>query len=175
MRTTFLFFMLLSSLSIFSQHVFKPGYYISENGQKHEVLIKDEDWRSNPVSFIYKNNENSPEQTATLENVKEFSINGGSNYIKATVQLDQSSLETPRLSRNITPDYLEDTVYLLLLAEGEANLYYHQGKTLKNFFYSKNGGPIEPLVYKKYISQPINFGSQSIKENKYFQQQLERA
>ena len=175
MRTTFLLFMLLSSISIFSQHAFKPGYFISENGQKHEVLIKDEDWRSNPVSFIYKVNENSPEQIAKLENTKEFSINGGSNYIKATVQLDQSSLETPRLSRNITPDYLEDTVYLLLLAEGEANLYYHQGKTLKNFFYSKNGGPVEPLVYKKYISQPENFGSQSIKENKYFQQQLEKS
>src|SRR5690606_9892664 len=104
----------------------------------------------------------------------EFSIYGGANYIKATVQLDQSSLETPKLSRNITPDYIEDTVFLLLLASGDANLYYHHGKTLKNFFYSKNSGPIEPLVYKKYISQPLNFGTQSIKENKYFQQQLEK-
>lgn len=161
-------------MSIFSQHIFKPGYYISETGQKHEVLIKDEDWRSNPVSFSFKANESSPEQIAKLENVTEFSINEGSKYIKARVNLDQSSLETPKLSRNITPDYIEETVFLLLLASGDANLYYHHGKTLKNFFYSKNSGPIEPLVYKKYISQPLNFGTQSIKENKYFQQQLEK-
>lgn len=161
-------------MSIYSQHIFKPGYFISENGQKYEVLIKDEDWRSNPVSFSYKVNESSLEQTAKLENVKEFSINGGANYIKATVNLDQSSLETPKLSRNITPDYLDDTVFLLLMASGDANLYYHHGRTLKNFFYSKNGGPLEPLVYKKYISQPVDFGTQSIKENKYYQQQLEK-
>jgi len=161
-------------MSIFSQHIFKPGYYISENGQKYEVLIKDEDWRSNPVNFSFKENESSPEQSAKLENVREFSIYGGANYIKATVQLDQSSLETPKLSRNITPDYIEDTVFLLLLASGDANLYYHHGRTLKNFFYSINGRPIEPLVYKKYISQPVNFGTQSIKENKYYQQQLEK-
>jgi len=167
--------MLLGSISVLSQNEFKAGYYIDQNGQKHQVLIKDEDWRSNPVKFTYKASQSSAEQTGTLANITEFAVDGSADFIKATVNLDQSSLETPYLSTNVTPDYIEETVFLKVLAEGDANLYYHQGKTLKNFFYNKNDGPIEPLVYKKYISQPLDFGTQSIKENKYYQQQLERS
>ena len=173
MRTIFIVMMLFYSMSVFCQHKFKPGYYIDESSQKNVVLIKDEDWKNNPVKFYFKSTGDSPEQTATLENVKEFAINQGVTYIRARVQIDQSSLEIARLSRNSTPDYMEDTVFLELLAAGEANLYYHQGKTLKNYFYRKNGGPIEPLIYKKYISQLGDNSSQSIKENRYYQVQLE--
>lgn len=172
MKTLFSFILLFISFSVFCQHKFKPGYYIDESGQKNVVLIKDEGWKNNPVKFYFKSTDVSPEQTARLENVKEFSINQGVKYIRATVQLDQSSLEIARLSRDPNPDYIESTVFLELLVAGEANLYYHQGKTLKNFFYNKNGGAIEPLIYKKYISQLQDNSSQSIKENRAYQNQL---
>lgn len=172
MKTLFSFILLFISFSVFCQHKFKPGYYIDESGQKNVVLIKDEGWKNNPDKFYFKSTDDSPEQTARLENVKEFSINQGVKYIRATVQLDQSSLEIARLSRDPNPDYIESTVFLELLVAGEANLYYHQGKTLKNFFYNKNGGAIEPLIYKKYISQLQDNSSQSIKENRAYQNQL---
>ncbi len=62
-----LFFLLLFANS-FAQISFEKGYFLNESGDKTTCLIKNIDWKNNPVKFSYKLNENSPVQVAEIQN-----------------------------------------------------------------------------------------------------------
>ncbi len=57
------------SLQSFGQQ-FEPGYIITSNGEKKEVLIKNADWQNSPASFKYQINNSASTETATLESIK---------------------------------------------------------------------------------------------------------
>ncbi|MGB7786340.1 MAG: hypothetical protein WBL27_09585 [Salinimicrobium sp.] len=157
--------LVLIGYSSYAQITYEPGYFIDNNGQKHEVLIKNTDWRQNPVSFEYKTSETAASETASIANVREFGVDGFSTYQRFTVDIDQSSENKNSLSRQRAAQLAEKTVFLKLLLAGEANLYQYVGDA-NRFFYSLDEGPVTQLIYKQFQS-----GNQ-VRTNNRFRQQL---
>lgn len=155
------------SLNSFPQIVFEKGYFINDNNDRIECLIKNVDWKNNPFDFKYKFSETSEVQTIGIQTVKEFGINNISRYERAVVNIDRSSEDLSMLSTDRNPVFLEEVLFLKVLVEGQASLYLYEEKNLTRFFYRLNDSAITQLVCKIYLVKDRNIGT-----NNQFRQQL---
>lgn len=165
-----LLFLLTAILSVncYSQISFDKGYFIDNNDQKTECLIKNMDWKNNPTGFEYALSENTKEYNADIKSVKEFGIYNYSKYIRSDVNIDRSSSNLNDLSAVRNPIFKEEKLFLKVLIEGQSNLYQYEDGNLVRFFYKKdNTNIIEQLVFKNYQSSGDIIG-----ENNLFKQQL---
>ena len=149
LKTIFIF---LFTISIHAQIRFEQGYIIDNNNQRQDVLIKNIDWLNNPKSIEYKNDETSKIEIATINQIKEFGVDNQSKYVRVDVKIDRSSEDLAKISSIQEPEFKEETLFLKVLIEGEASLYDYVDYNLKRFFYKKNNGEIEQLIYKKSIA-----------------------
>lgn len=159
-------FSMLLSFTAFSQIKFESGYFINNDGQKTECLIRNADWKNSPVAFEYKLGQDTLVHKGTLETVSEFGINGVSKFIRAKVNIDRSSDNIPYMSSEKNPVFKEELLYLKVLIEGGASLYQYTDGNLVRFFYSTKDTALTQLVYKRYL---VN---NKITENNTFRQQL---
>lgn len=162
-----LFLTALLSLNCYSQIKFEKGYFIDNEDQKEEGLIRNVDWRNNPSEFEFKGSENEKSRNKTLESVKEFGIYNVVRYIRHTVKVDRSSGNINNLSEDRNPDFNEEEHFLKLLVEGKANLYSLDDGNITRYFYSKGDSEITQLIYKKYLTP-----NKSIATNDGYRQQL---
>ncbi len=165
-KLIFFFFLLLSCLFSFSQGIFKPGYFVNNEEKRVDCLIKNANWDKNPTKFQYKLARSSNRSTATIDSIREFGLTGGVTFIRYTGPVEQSSELVHQLSEEKKPLFKEETVFLKLLVDGKATLYYYKGVNQHQFFYSINGTEIQQLIYKKYRDGDL------IKENRKYTQQL---
>ncbi|QAA83059.1 hypothetical protein EI546_15650 [Aequorivita sp. H23M31] len=162
-----LFTILFSTFNLLSQTQFEPGYVIQTNGKKLQCFIKNEDWKGSPSSFNYKLDENGEVKTGNVSSISEFGSSDNFKYIAASVSMEQTSNKVNFLTHDRNPVLKEETLFLKVLVEGSASLYY----TIKNgdnrFFYKINNGEIQPLIYKRYLTKGNKMG-----ENNRYKQQL---
>ncbi|MCK5441175.1 MAG: tRNA modification GTPase, partial [Maribacter sp.] len=159
--------LLFFSLSISAQINYEPGYFINNEGQRTSCLIRNVDWKNNPTSFEYKLSENSDSQKASIETVIEFGIVDEVRYERHTVKINRSSDDSSALERDRSVDFKEEQLFLKVLVEGEATLYYYENKNLRRFFFNPQNSHLEQLVYKRYRKSATE-----IRENTQFKQQL---
>ncbi len=143
----------LSSIQLIAQSNFQPGYYINSQGERISGLIKNQDWKNNPERIDFKNNEESASEVITIRDIQEFGINEAVKFIKAYVEVDRSSERTDKISYTKNPQFNREQHLLKILIEGEVNLYSYEEVDLVRFFYQKNGGDIEPLVFKSFRTE----------------------
>ncbi len=155
------------SFNFYAQTSFEKGYFIKNSGEKIECLIKNLDLLNNPKSFTYKTSENSKEIKAFIDDVELFEIYNVSKYERHTVAIDRSSEQTNKLSLTRKVKFNTEQLFLKLLVEGKASLYYYSEPNLSRFFYSNNDDKVRQLVYKSYLTE-----SGDIKKNQRFRQQL---
>ncbi|MEM9687105.1 MAG: hypothetical protein AAF934_09325 [Bacteroidota bacterium] len=155
------------SLNCYAQISFEKGYYINNVGQRVECRIRNVDWKNNPKTFEYKLSEDTAPKTATIKSVKEFGIYNISKYRRHIVKLDRSSKNINQLSTKKDPAFGEEELFLKVLVEGKANLYFFEEGNLRRFFYNTDTSEIMPLIFKTYLT-PEN----QIVENNSFKQQL---
>ncbi|WP_348703384.1 tRNA modification GTPase [Tenacibaculum sp. 190524A02b] len=154
------------SFNSFAQNTFKKGYFINNNNQRTECLIEDLDWKNTPTKFNYQLN--NIKKTATIDNVKEFSIYNVSKYIRKEVEIDKSSKNVNKLSDQRAPIFKKEILFLKVLIEGKANLFKYENNNLVRFFYSQNDyRSIKQLIYKLYQKKGLRIG-----KNKRYHQQL---
>ena len=151
MKQSLLVFMLLLSALSFGQIKFEKGYLIDNKNDKQEVLIKNMDWKNNPDSFDYKTSEADKAQTATIKNVKEFGIYGGTRFLRAEVKIDRSSISLNNLTTDKNPDLREETLFLKELVKGDISLFKYAEPNQNRYFIQNNTGAIEQLIYKPYL------------------------
>lgn len=167
--TIFLFCLFIYTFG-FSQVTFDSGYFINKDGKRTECLIKNIEWKNNPTSFRYKNTENSEITTVKINDVEEFGVKGGVVFKKYTVDLDRSLDFTIQsagdVSRQRSPIFEKEELFLKLLIDGEAKLYYYENNNLTRFFYARGEDVPIQLVHKDFS---IDNG---ISENNGFRQQL---
>ncbi|WGF92455.1 outer membrane beta-barrel protein [Aequorivita marisscotiae] len=159
--------LLLATVSAFSQTNFEPGYIIQSNGTQVDCLIKNEDWKGSPTTFVYKLSENGETKIGSVATINEFGSKQSFKYIKATVQIDQSSDVVNNLTFERNPEYKEETVFLKTLVSGKASLYFTFHENAPRYFYSVGDGEIEQLIYKRYLVTRIKMGT-----NEFYKQQL---
>jgi len=162
------YFLLAISLTTSAQITFEPGYYINNEGQRVDGLIRNTDWVYNPVQFDFKESINAPINNIELQDIKEFGIDGGSKYIKKTVDIDKSSNDIVSLTTDRDPTFEKETVLLKVLIEGSASLYQYQEQNLIRFFYETSETDAKQLIYKRYLLTPGRIAS----NNNYWQQLL---
>lgn len=164
------FLLLLTAIISFNCHsqiTFEKGYYIDNSNQKTNCLIKNIDWKNNPIDFEYKLSENAQTKNATIESIKEFGIYNRSKYSRNTVKIDRSSELINKMSHTKNPIFTEEQLFLKVLVEGKANLYSYEGPSIKRYFFNVDNSNIEQLVFKKFITSENKLG-----ENFLYRQQL---
>ena len=161
--------LLLLTIESFSQISFEPGYFINNSNQRTDCLIKNQDWKNNPTELEYKITEKSEVENININQIKEFSINDVSKFIRATVAIDRSSKLVSHMSMKKEPIFKEEQLFLKVVLEGKATLFKYKDNNLERFFYQVNNSEIEQLVYKKYKTSDSNG---FIRENDSFKQQL---
>ena len=165
-----LLFFLIASSSLFAQIGFKSGFFLDNNGNKIECLIKDVDWKSNPVAFDYKLSENDVVQTGKIENVQEFQVGELTKYIRKTVNIDRWDKYMPP-SKQKQPVYNSEILFLKILVDGSATLYEYSSANFNTYFYSIDGASPQQLIQKQYV---VNDGAKEIVyKNDMFKLQLQ--
>lgn len=163
--------LLASLILIFSfisaQVKFEKGYFITNDGQRHEAFIKNIDWLNNPTEFTYKLDENAPKQTATIKDVKEFQIYGYKKLVRYIGDIDSSSSELSSLSEKKDPENIHKEVFLYELVGGKTNLYSYRDNYVKKYFYSTNDGNIIALIYKQYYFVDTDNSTKIATNNSY--------
>ena len=157
----------LLSFNSYSQIKFEKGYFIDNDDQQVDVLIRNVDWRNNPAEFEYKLSEDGPSQNATIKTVREFGFFDGARYVRQTVKVDRSSGNIKNLGEDRNPEFNEEQHFLKLLVGGKANLYSLDDGNITRYFFSHDDSEITQLIYKKYLTP-----DKSIATNDGFRQQI---
>lgn len=155
LATFFLFLLLTFSNSMLGQIVFEEGYFINNNNQKIECLIKNYDWKNSPTKIEYKLNKDSEQITESINNVKEFVVSN-LKYKRFFVAIDQSYQSISNLTKDREPIFKEDTIFLKTLIEGKASLYVLGKKDL--YFFTVDTSAIKQLIHKEYITEYATVG-----------------
>ncbi len=146
---------------------FEPGYFIDNHGQRTDCLIKNVDWKNNPVSFFYKTSEEAQPLKAVIDSVMEFGVPGTSKYIRVSVDIDRSVDVITEMSSVRNPVYTREVLFLKVLVEGKAVLYSYTDVNLVRYFYTCDTSGIKQLTYKTYKTPEFKIGI-----NNDFRQQL---
>lgn len=158
---------LLFSAITHAQVTFQRGYFIDNKGNKTHCYIENRDWRNNPTAFTYKLQEtDSEKKTENIMGVSEFGIDNESLYRRFTVEIERSQTLMANLQKNKTPNFRVETLFLLAVVTGEANLYSYVDGNVNKFFYDTKTTPIEQLVMIKYTEDDL------VGYNYQFRQQL---
>ena len=164
-KLVFFYLAIILTVPAYAQTKFIKGYIIDNNGKRIDCLIKDLEWEHNPDQFEYKLTETADPISGSIENTQEFSVGGKFKYIRSTVDIDKSSNVITDLSSSGKPEYINETLFLKTLVEGEATLYrYSKDKgQLLRFFYQtqENEAPMQ-LIYKLY---KVNTGEYATNTN----------
>lgn len=153
---------------------FEKGYFISNSGTKTECYIKNLDWRNNPTTFEYKiSPEDKESLKATIAAVEEFGIDNSSKFKRYKINIERSVNQMSELTVNKNPIWKEETLFLKVLIEGHATLFYYADGNVFKYFFETKSTPAEQLIRIKYINtDPENGASGGISENNQFRQQL---
>jgi len=129
-----LFLITLIYSSSFCQIEFKDGYLITNENDTVYCQIKDIGWKNNPteVKFISKN---GSEKIASIADIKVFGIGQQIKFRRFQVEIDRSAESLQHLDRNRLPSFQSETLFLKVLVEGIATLYYYEDGKSKKYFY----------------------------------------
>lgn len=145
-------FTTIFTFNCYSQISFENGYFIDNNNQKINCLIKNLDWEKNPTEFKYKLSEDSELKENSIKSVKEFGIDNTSKYVRSIVKIDRSSNKIDELDNQRGATFQEEELFLKVLVEGKSTLYTYVDIGLVRYFYSIEESNIDQLVYKRYIT-----------------------
>jgi hypothetical protein len=168
---TLLFYCTISNAQI----SFEKGYFISNDGKRTECYIKNLDWKNTPTNFKYKIQLTDKEPTTeSIATIQEFGINNESTYKRFKIKIDRSNDNLTKISTTRNPDWREETIFLKVLVESDANLYSYTDGDTNKYFYSTKTIPTEQLIYLKFVQVDKNEGAETIIENNEYKQQLFR-
>lgn len=160
--------LLISVSNSFSQVNFLKGYFIDNNNVKTECLIKNLDWQNNPVSFEYKLSESADTNTQDILKTMEFVITDLCRYKRFNVKIDKTASDFSKLTASGTPNYVDDTVFLKYIVQGEVSLLvYTENSSMPCYFIEYGNQKIDQLFFKKYLIDETTAIS-----NNYFRIQL---
>nr|WP_298999227.1 hypothetical protein [uncultured Allomuricauda sp.] len=162
-------FILLATSSTIAQFTYETGYFIDVQGNKVSCLIENRRWLYSPKEVNYKLSEDSEIQKFTVENCQEFRIGNEGTFkrVKASFPITQSKLK--KRENTPQPEMVQLEVFVQTIVEGAASLFWYVDDNGIVYSYSKEDGPITPLIYKKYVLE-----DQQVRENSMYKTQLIR-
>ena len=175
MKYLIIFFFIITA-SGHAQFNFERGYVVMEGSLERQegYIKKNGSWLNNPDFIVFKTSEDANRSTFGIRDIKEFGVDGKVKFIKATVMIDKSSLNTEKLSTKRELNYVEETLCLKVLVEGEKSLYKYKNNNIVKYFYQAGEDSIQQLAYKKYRQEKEEVGQDKeyTYENKSYIRQL---
>ncbi len=166
MKRILLVLAFLASTATFAQITFQPGYFINNNGNTTECLIKNVAWKDNPAEFEYKTSDGAETQKALIKDVAAFGVQGY-KFKRYNVSIDRSYTIMDLMSSSAVPEWETKTAFLKVLVEGNATLYqYEEGNLVKYFISTGDHTAPEQLMYREHRDNG------EIRKNNKFRQQL---
>lgn len=148
----FIFVLIITSLAN-SQVQYEKGYFIDNNKNKTECLIRFLDWDNNPEKFEYKLNEGEDSKTGDVNSISKLEIYNKVIYMAANVDIDINTSTSNELNNNAELELTKKRIFLQLLVEGKANLYQYVDANSRRFYYQIDENQIILLEYKEYINE----------------------
>lgn len=145
-----LLIVLVGSINTQGQGSWVQGYFVRPSGDTTHCLLEDKNWKNNPTSIQIKHNHEDKSTSISIDSLQGFGTESGVKYIRATVDIDESTENLSFLASNPKPIFREKTVLLKHLIKGDIDLYFWRKGSILRFFYAKNDTKIRPLVYKKF-------------------------
>jgi hypothetical protein len=173
-RILLVFLLNLAGVS-YSQILFEKGYFINNSDERVECLIKNMEWKNNPVDLEYKLSPDGAIQKILVDDAKEFGIGDSLKFIGVHVNIDRSSENPNEISSESKPVFHDELLFLGTIIEGKASLYFYMNGSLSRFFYKIDNSEIKQLVFKSYLVENANNFSirdKKIGQNMSFRQQL---
>lgn len=140
-------------INCYAQTTFEKGYFIDNSNQKTKCLIKRGN-SNDDFYFSYKIDKNSPTLQNSLRYIKEFGFHDGIKYSREVILSTKQNSNTA----------IKKEMFLQVLVEGEASLYYNSKKA--KYFFKKKGGNISILEHRKVIK------GFKVKEDNSYKQKL---
>jgi hypothetical protein len=134
---------------------YKEATVITAANDTLQGKIDYKQWRQNPYAVTFMQ-EGKEERDFTAREIQEFRVEGDT-YRAAIVDLDISPIDLGKLQDSPFPTIVKDSaLFLLLLVQGELNLYYMEDAANKeHFFYQKPGKPVIELGFFRYYHDPV--------------------
>jgi hypothetical protein len=136
-----------------SQVQYEKGYFLDNNKNKTECLIRFLDWDNNPEKFEYKLNEGEDSKTGDVNSISKLEIYNKVIYMAANVDIDINTSTSNELNNNAELELTKKRIFLQLLVEGKANLYHYVDANSRRFYYQIDENQIILLEYKEYINE----------------------
>tara|TARA_R110001592_G_scaffold105035_2_gene295423 strand:- start:14032 stop:15267 length:1236 start_codon:yes stop_codon:yes gene_type:complete len=150
MKKKFTLIILLVGLNTIAQAKFEKGYFIKNNGDKVECLIKNKGWVNTPQIFEYRISNSSLTQTGLIKNIKEFGFKDIAKFKRFETKIDRSSRKYNSLDKSRLSNFKKETIFLEVIIESDIQFLQYQKDGLIRFFYIKENESIKPLEYKLY-------------------------
>ncbi len=166
-----LFFLSIWMNVVKAQIQFEEGYFINNDGDKIECLIKNRGWRYNPTEFTCILSEDQEPIVRGMASVQEFGIYGKAKYERHEVEMDYSMDDLDKISRVPEPVFQKEILFLKQVIESEVDLFVYNGKAVTRYFIRSDNEVLpRQLVYKKY-----QLKEGQIRENNQYRRQLLQA
>jgi hypothetical protein len=167
-----LYFLLLTSTLGVSQITFEKGYFINSNNEKINCFIKNLDWVNSPTHIYYKVTEDGETLKIEADSLFEFGIGTKIKFIKKQIVIDDIENKANKFNLHKTYKVRNQTSFLKVLIEGEANLYKYESNTQFKYYFSKSNDSIIPLIYYQYVQDGILQNGQKIRTVEPFKKML---
>lgn len=175
---TLLLFCLFFTSIISAQNIYESGYFIDNDGNRKECLIKKISWKNNPTEFTWKKTISSSPSIGDIKNIKEFGV--GQDYIfkRYIMKFDLRGDNVGKSTKSENPKLKIRKVFLRVILKSEASLYQYSENDVHRFFYTSRDTPYpELLIYKTYYipDDSKKVGKKVIpKANMQFKEQLQQ-
>jgi hypothetical protein len=168
-----LFFLLNFTVVLFSfgQKNIQPGYIITLSKDTVKGFIDYRNWEKNPHSIAFSANQLAKPIYYSPNEIKVFEV-GNELYVSANVKMDDSPFKVEDLSIDMKYNYIQDTVFLLNLVQGEKSLYFFKDSKSKEHFFIENNHDFDLLIYKRSLKYDY-LGSRYMYEDKRYLGQLD--
>ncbi len=168
--------LLISTAS--AQSIYEAGYFIDNDGNRKECLIKKLAWRENPTEFEWKKNISSNPKTEKIEDIKEFSVGEEFRFKRYILEFDLNGDTLGRSTKSKDPNLRIRKIFLRLILKSKASLYQYSENGVHRFFYTDPTAVYpELLLYKVYYKpdETKKPGKKIIQqENNTYQEQLKQ-
>ena len=135
-----------------AQSNYLPGYIIKSDGETVRGFIDFQEWRVNPKKIRFKTNEAEKSTAMTIKTIEGFGIDEKESYVRRTVDVNIAPIKVNEINHSRKPIFKKRTIFLRILVEGKANLYFLYDEVGKeHFFIEKDDLPAEELIYTEYI------------------------
>ncbi|TPN85235.1 hypothetical protein [Aquimarina algicola] len=144
---------IFSIFTISAQSIYETGYFIDNDGNRKECLIKKLSWKDNPTEFEWKKNISSTPKKENIEDIKEFAVGKEYLYKRYILEIDLKGDNLGRATKLEKPDLKLQKLFLRVILESKTSLYQYSKNGVNRFFYTdKDAVYPELLVYKVFYT-----------------------